>query len=319
MLNFGKAVAVTFDQYYFQFKIKVSSNIEHTSSIKIESSFFSSNFVQFSCKELEQNSTIADKKTLFFIQLLQPWKQFIQNRNIEISILNSFSPSLGFGSSSAIIAGISAAFNTIFLNDTPIFSNPILWKNIRQSIKNIQGKGSGYDVAIQLAHYLIEEKKDRTEFWTFQNQINSEIPNVTKFNLIDDIKLYGCFLKTNIYSDTKKAIHIFSQNSKKEDYAASHTKLAEHFIAEPTLKNLNYLMEESFLIANKQNILPLNIESFNNLTQQLKAFNIKFKTMGAGHGDCLWVLSSPENLIKNCNILKNDIVFAFSKVGDLNE
>ncbi|WP_158996894.1 hypothetical protein [Pigmentibacter ruber] len=318
VLNHGKAIAVTFDQYFFKFNIKVSSNFKDSSLIKIKSDFFSSKEIEFSSKELELKTPL-DKKTLFFIKLLQPWYCYIKNRNIEISILNSYSPSLGFGSSSAIISGIAVAFNSIFLDNKPIFSNPIFWKNIRQSIINVQGKGSGYDVAVQLAHYLSQSENEPIQFWVFQNQEDSEIPNITKFKPKDDINLYGCFLKTNIYSDTKKAIYIFSQDNKKEEFANSHTKLAESFINDSSIKNLNYLMKSAQVIASKQNILPVEETTFNNLIIQLNSYKVTFKTMGAGHGDCLWTLATPDYLINNCKILKDDIVFAFSKVGDLNE
>lgn len=314
VLSNGKAVAVTFDQYYFTLSFLLKPSLPSDSSIKIVSDYFPNKVVTFSTQELLQ-TTITDNNQLFFISLLKPWSNFLQENTLTIEILESYSPDLGFGSSSALIAGISAAFNSFFLADSEIFSNTYLWNNIRNSIKNIQIKGSGYDVAVQLAACTQQNlKHNKINFWEFENLRDTPIPKVTIFNPDADIENYGCFVKTNIYSDTKKALKTFIQDAEKEFFANEHTKLCNSFLKNSDINNSKSLMKKSLEIAKRQKIIPSNEPRFFTLMTNLEKENIFYKTMGAGHGDCLWILASAKTLIDVCNISQNDIVFAFTKL-----
>ncbi|MES2614134.1 MAG: hypothetical protein V4591_01830, partial [Bdellovibrionota bacterium] len=60
-------------------------------------------------------------------------------------------------------------------------------------------------------------------------------------------------------------------------------------------------------------IFPSNCE-FKNLLLRLK--DVPFKTMGAGGGDCLWVLCSRKKLLEELNFASEDIAFAFEDIKE---
>ena len=102
----GKAVAVTFFDHCFNISLKIK-RLEENSSIKIKSDFFSNQNIQFSIHDNNENKN-NDPNIFFFSNLIKPWNSYLENCELNIEIQKSFSPSLGFGSSSALIAGISA-------------------------------------------------------------------------------------------------------------------------------------------------------------------------------------------------------------------
>lgn len=319
VLNNGKAIAISFNHYFFHMSFRIENSEQNNAKINIISDFFRDKKVSFSTDELLKPS-IQDSNILFFINLLQPWSNFLESKNLTIKIFNSYSPQLGFGSSSALIAGTSYAFNKLFLNDKEIFLNEDLWFKIRQSIKNIQQKGSGYDVAIQLAAIQTQSNvNNNVSFWQFQNKQYSVIPEVTKFTPTENTHSYGCFIKTNIYSDTKKAIQSFMSNMEKETFAHLQMQLVENFIMNSRLENVKQLMNKSLNLATLQKIIPDNSSSFRELQAKLEKENIAYKTMGAGHGDCIWTLATAQELTQNCKIPAQDIVFDFATAGALNE
>ena len=227
----------------------------------------------------------------FFYQLLLPWNEYLTNLDVSIEILESFESSLGFGSSSAIIAGISLALQEYFS-----LSNVQLWEMVRKSIVNIQGRGSCYDVGVQIAAILSGEKN--LSCWSFQNQKNTCVPLVQKLNIPANlVRQYGCFLKTHIYSDTKKIL----ARPIEHDIYKLHGELALNFLHDFSLENLKNLMIQA------QNLFICS-ENLENLVLKLQGLN--FKSMGAGYGDCLWVLCSKNKLIER-GFLEEDIAFSF--------
>ena len=75
---------------------------------------------------------------------------------------------------------------------------------IRLSIKIFSKKVAVMMFAIQLAAIQTQSNVNNSvSFWQFQNNQYSVIPEVTKFIPMENTHSYGCFIKTNIYSDTK--------------------------------------------------------------------------------------------------------------------
>ncbi|WP_397601310.1 hypothetical protein [Silvanigrella sp.] len=313
----GKAVAVTFFDPCFKISIKIK-RFEDNSSIKIKSDFFSNQIIQFS---IHDNNEIIknDPNILFFSNLIKPWSSYLENCELNIEIQKSFSPSLGFGSSSALIAGISAGLWQLIFQNKEYLNQIEFWNNVKQSIQNIQGGGSGYDVAVQLAAIEKNEIDKNTNFWIFQNKMNSIIPNIHAFEPNISLNNLGCFISTNIYSNTTKALHKFQNDKEKLRYANRHSEICESFLELNTMNNLQILMKKSLEIAHSQKILPIQNKKFNDLISTFNSKQISYKTMGAGHGDCLWVLLNKNKLKTECQISESDIPFAFETVRTENE
>ncbi len=315
VLSGGKAIAVTFFSECFQIIIHIQKT-NGDESIVINSDFFPNKFIQFPQSYLS-NEIISncDSNVFFFINLLKPWKEVLKPYKLKIHIEKSYSPSLGFGSSSALIAGISKGLWQLIYQNEGFLKHPSFWKKIRESIKNIQGNGSGYDVATQLIASQDSQLNQKMNLWIVQNIKESDIPSFKKFIPNENISNYGCFISTNIYSDTSKAIKKFQNKKNKFDFATQHSDLADWFLTNHSLEHLKVGMEKSLKIANGQGIVPMENKKFNHLLSILNSQNIPYKTMGAGGGDCLWVLANKKTLTLKCNIPEIDIPFAFETYG----
>ncbi|KAB8031815.1 mevalonate kinase family protein [Fluviispira multicolorata] len=309
----GKAIACTFFEHYFLIHIQAQST-QSKASTQIISSFFKNNFIEFENDEIINSEKTSDIN--FFKNLLKPWKNHLKSINLSIEIEKSFSPSLGFGSSSALIAGISKSLWKLFFKDISYLNNEIFWNYIRTSLKEIQGNGSGYDIAVQLAASHENILQNNIQFWIFQNQENNSVPIIDRFILKDKIENYGFFLATQMYSDTSKVIKDFQSQAKKEEFALKHTSLANEFIINSNIEHTYKLMELSRKIAQEQGLIPQNNDNLNKIINQLNKLNIPYKTMGAGHGDCLWVLYNKNTFLKHLKIQKLEIPFVFHNLGN---
>lgn len=309
----GKAIAVTFFDHYFEISLKIK-NFEENSSIQIKSDFFTNKNILFSTNDFE-NSLNQDPNIFFFVNLLKPWKHFLNHSHLEIEIHKSFSPALGFGSSSALIAGVSSALWQLIFQNQDYLNQIEFWNYIKQSITNIQGSGSGYDVAVQLAALKEQETNSKTKCWIFQNKNNSIVPSISHF--VPDVSIFnlGCFVSTNIYSNTSKIIRKFQNTKDKKNFANKHAEISDLFLTNQSIENIQICMNKSIKIAKEQDILPTNDIKLNQLISTFNSKQISFKTMGAGHGDCLWVLANKNKLITECRISEIDIPFAFETYG----
>jgi mevalonate kinase len=315
VLYSGKAIAATFFNTYFHINIHIQK-VTQDESISIKSDFFPNKIIQFQRSFLNDKMiSLRDRNIFFFFNLLKPWYESLKSYKLEIHIEKSFHPSLGFGSSSALIAGISRGLWQLIYNNEEYLTHALFWKKIRESIKNIQGNGSGYDIAVQLIASQENHINQKLNLWVFQNNKESDIPYIEKLISIDNITNFGCFISTNIYSDTTKAIKTFQIEKNKLNYAKQHSEIANWFLLNQTLENLKIGMEKSLKIAKQQGIIPTDNKKFNQLTSTLNFQNIPYKTMGAGNGDCLWVLANKKKLITECHIPEANIPFAFETYG----
>lgn len=203
----------------------------------------------------------------------------------------------------------------VFLWKKAYMNSEEFWEKIRNSLKFIQGNGSGYDVGVQLVASENATCNTRPQFWVFQNQKGNSIPIIEKLDIKNDTTCFGSFILTHIYSDTAKAVKKFLGEKNKTIIAAKHAQLAENFLVDSSLISLKNEMGKSQKIAIDQGLLPMENKKFYMLVTLLKDKNIPFKTMGSGHGDCLWVLANKETLINECQIPEKDISFMFENMG----
>lgn len=299
------AIAVTFSSSHFSMSIEICSQSDKN-EIKIKSSFFPNKFLSFSL------NAPTTKENEFFYKLLQPWQKLLLNHDLFIDISQSFAPSLGFGSSSAIITGVSLALYEYFFKTKEVLIDEVFWQFVRNSIASIQGSGSGYDAGVQLA--AVVNLTSAPSCWTFQNQEISSTPVIQKLNIPSHLlKEYGCFLKTHLYSDTAKALTKFASSNEKIYLSKMHGELSLQFLQDYSIDNLKKLMFKSQIIAKEQGLFPTHSQ-FQNLVLRLK--DVPFKSMGAGLGDCLWVLCKKKELQVKHGFLESDIAFAFEDIKD---
>jgi mevalonate kinase len=298
VLNFFPAVGLTFYDQSFEVAVRALpvENEQDQYKVLVTSDFFPDGKLSFSLNDDHQDN--------FFYSLLFPWKKHLKHYSLEINILKSFPTNLGFGSSSALITSISLYLFEFFYHKSPTKNNQTLWSFMRQSLSLTQGKGSGYDIGVQLAGLLEVEQKRCV--WSYENQTNSPVPIIKKLMVHEqDFKSFGCFLKTNIYADTKKILSLHGDDKKK--FALMHGQIAKEFLDNFSIHTLHKLVPKAKLVGEAQGLFP-QTDHFQKLMEKLKG--LAFKTMGSGHGDCLWVLASKSQLLQR-GFTEEDIAYSF--------
>ncbi|MBX9704004.1 MAG: hypothetical protein K2X39_07600 [Silvanigrellaceae bacterium] len=309
------AAAVTFWQEYFEIEAQFTPKQKQKNPVEIESDFFTDKKVFISLEK-----EFHEKKEQFFYSILNEWQEELKNINANFKIHHSFSPSLGFGSSSALIAGINALLQEYFYPEEKKKLTLTIWQKMYRALLAIQKSGSGYDIAIQ---FLMAEVKNSNiflknsclKFWKYRiaKEPGGTLPFVEEFTPIEQKESYGCFVKTHLYSDTTESLKLFFMDPQgKEKFAYQHGLLALSFFEDSSLKNTTLLMQNSLNIALEQKILLQEIKFFLENKILLGEHSPRYKTMGAGRGDTLWVLHSQEELLK-FGIEKNDIAFCFAQ------
>ncbi len=315
------AVAVTFPECHFQIDFEWHNASPDRPALEVESAFLPENSLHIQTEflnELQRMKVQNDVPFLrhlyphslrhqcFFTALLFPYLHLFQTHSLKVCIRNSFAPELGFGSSSALLAAFhqvlygahekgcekSFAQDGNFLQD--MLSSENFWHKIWTSLAMAQGGGSGYDVACQLA----AGQSAGTQMWVYEKGLVPKIRQIPHVQAGKKIDL-GVFLATGICSDTALEIQNFRKNAlKSADFSKRHGKIALDFLENPCNEVLPELMRRSREISFEQGILPLpeNETRFGRLQNELLKNNISYKSMGAGAGDCLWVLASQQQI-----------------------
>jgi mevalonate kinase len=231
----------------------------------------------------KQHLTLRGGERGFFPSLLAPYQEVLthfrrKGYDLTMAVTRYFPPSLGMGSSSALLASFHA-FLFSFLDAAPPLSSPIFFERLHTSINDCQGAGSGYDATLQLA----AQGSSVPQLWRYQRAPHAALPDFSVLPPSSKKAVhYGTILKTNRYARTKKALKRFA-TSGDPSLAQAHGALATRFLQDPSPSHLLGLMEEAQHLQKQQGILP-NLP----LLQRLRAAQVPFKSLGAGFGDCLW-------------------------------
>lgn len=280
----------------FHFQVLKNSNF-----ISIYSDYFGSNVIRLDISKilsfytiintLSKNTfenLIKDKDERFFTAILIPYAELLSKTQFDLKIEKYFEKSLGFGSSSAIIAAITLFFKNIFE-----LSEKEIWRNIKTTIKLIQNIGSCYDIAVQMRNASLNDDNylNKIGIWKFKN--NDIVPELKPLEIHGD---FGTILKTGFYSDTSKIISNFDKNDKSNFVLAQkNAVLAECFIKDHSKNNIHQLINKSLTLQKKYNLTIKTID------ESLK--DITFKYLGAGKGDTIWTINSNLDKIQNQQIL----------------
>ncbi len=330
-LQGGTVAAVACGSVFFEIEVTLDTSILPGVCI-IESTFFDSGTLLLDLNQINFQVSEIPTQHSFFSSIIHPWKKEIVGlkSGIRIHILKSFCPSLGLGSSSAILAAAHFAFSNLILGNTFCIDFKKLnghktftiensfWIKAMQSLHLMQGKGSGYDVAVQLASLQIIDSADGNVSQSLEyfgdllfnyrsiNNSNNLNKSDEKYFVSPDLKLIpfstlrktdllkktpmGFLLGSGIYSSTTQAL----KSHKTAAFLNSNSQLAADFFEGK--RPLCELMAESRQLSLAAGLWGSGESSYYQLALQLEENGIHFKTMGAGHGDCFWIAENPERL-----------------------
>ncbi|MDR2417304.1 MAG: hypothetical protein LBD15_04050 [Holosporales bacterium] len=259
------------------FRMQVSCAMQHatmTPAIHVYSTFLKTGHIVLTLDSLEEEG--------FFQSTLAPYKdvlrQFYENgEDLIVFVEKSFPPHLGMGSSSALLASLHTfLFDSLYQGRESPLASSVFFHNLHESLKRIQGTGSGYDATLQLA----SQELAHPQLWRYQRSSTDSLPEFSPISGLHGH--YGTILATHLYAETKTALARFSEE-KHFIYARVHGALAEAFLKDPHPDNLSAFITKAQDIQKQQGILP-DIDLIRNLHKA----GIPFKSLGAGFGDCLW-------------------------------
>lgn len=229
------------------------------------------------------------------------FEELLSQNCLSAQVVESFSPQLGFGTSSALLVAFQTALERFAANllhwqtDT---SQNLYWDRLYRALHLLQKKGSGYDVATQ-SWALNQARSSAVRVAFFKNNalggrgfspLISEVPVPTV-----ELNQLGCFVQTGVRSDTRRVLQATSASQKLDEFCALQASWAEDFVAHPTALNAARLCRESSVWARNLGLLAQS-EDVLRFVDACDARGIPWKTMGAGHGDCLWVIASKEKI-----------------------
>ena len=226
---------------------------------------------------------------------------------LRIKVTKGFGSELGLGSSSAIIAGLVwlcdwAAFHAgTDSNTTQPVHQPaafeLAWPQLQGCVLAAQGKGSGYDVAVQYAslEMLNSIIQPSPGLWLFQPSTDPKLERIVNERFWQNA---GYLLPSGVAAATGAILSSLSGNPASDSYARQHADLAHEAIrrlrdeslwAESKgLHPLADLLSSALAIAQQQGIAG-HVERISGLS--LLPPGTVYKTMGAGFGDCIWCCS----------------------------
>ncbi|MEN9824363.1 MAG: hypothetical protein RI953_108 [Pseudomonadota bacterium] len=254
------------------------------------------------------------------------WEAWLADKKLLVRVTESFSPELGFGSSSALLVAFQMAL--FRLSKQPADSRSLIeptpdtdfWQRIHAALIRLQRKGSGYDLGIQTAalHMPIQSGESASLFG-FRNQgFNRNVfaPEVKPIALTNsELSLLGCFVQSGVRSDTRAVLAETQKIQNSNEFCSRQDEWARSFCSEPTFKNARRMCLEASKLALEYGLLPAAPDLLN-FVRLCDREGVAWKTMGAGHGDCLWVLATRrevEELILRSSASSMSVAFSFAE------
>ncbi len=236
--------------------------------------------------------------------------------HLHIEVVQGFSPALGLGSSSAMIVGLitivkraaMAAGQAVVVHsplEQAVGCSPLLdeWPLLSAAIKQVQGRGSGYDVAVQWVASR-EETPLQDQLWRFNPpKASGEMPELIPIEHPEFWLHAGRLLPSGTAAPTGEILEGSQSHGAgarpggKPSFAQRHAQLAHLAflrLADPSLWEaargthpLADLFDQSLELAQEQGIAD-HVGQMPNLV--LMHGTLAYKTMGAGCGDSLWIV-----------------------------
>lgn len=295
----GPAVAVCLPQ----FRMDVEFSFEATQSQAMhsfESRFFSSVIQVYQSQITKLLSDKRESEERNLACYLSSFEKQISRFSVNAKVIESFSPALGFGTSSALLVAFSVALERRLrmLPAGEKFIEPDFWQRLYDALLRLQGRGSGYDIALQA--WFIENlpRQSKVVPLSFKNSFLPSSQSSPRFDpLIEQLKIpdselsrMGCFVETGVHSNTREVLKQMEGRSALIPFAEKHSEIALKFIKKPTFQHAVDLCAEASELIRGMELLPLS-PSLQKFVEECDHAGVSWKTMGAGHGDCLWVLA----------------------------
>lgn len=324
LLRGGCAAVVLLPQYGFRLSFMVKKSVALEQSYVLRSDFFTED-VTLSRSLLNSEEQIGlSEEQRNLCSYLSQYRNELLNSTLFIEILEAYSPALGFGSSSAIQSAIHLFFARLNMPEEIQFEQlgTEFWAKAFRTLQTLQGRGSGYDVAVQIFGAL-HSKLDSPCLLSFRNEGlahvagDSFFPKVSQLAIDScELRKFGCFVETGVHSNTR-AVLKETQGRRFDDFFFSAQKeLAHKFIADPCVDSAAQLCRVASGISLQYGLLPMTHELLC-FTDTCREANIPWKTMGAGFGDCLWVLASRaqiDEILRQNNTTGLKVSYAFEDI-----
>jgi mevalonate kinase len=312
----GKAIVATLPHPLFVCEFEVFQRQSADDVVfSIVSDFFPSGKMDLHHAEIANSESSVSSEKRFFFGIAHPFRDVFKNYRVVLRVPTSFAPSLGFGSSSALLAASHRVLCRLRDSSLLEWNSPSFWNGVFESLSLSQGGGSGYDVAVQAASAIFDTETARVSesprFWIYRKTAALPIVEQIEFPLYQK---FGVLVASHVYSQTSK---VFVDPSKNELWAQEHAALAERFLSAP--ESSEELMKCSRELALRQGLWNSQETDFGKVCSELNALGVPWKTMGAGRGDCLWVgatrhaLSAGRHPLTGRS-LADEIVFDFSSI-----
>lgn len=236
----------------------------------------------------------------YFFSVLFPFRRRLEKAkcSVRVEVLESFDPSLGLGSSSALLVAVHEGLRrTLSPSDparlcaSPPVGDPFqtsVFEAALESIQMFQGRGSGYDAQVQAA-----------ALGTLSPRVYAVVPGVRCDDVtseafaawqrdLDEGHAGFSLHPSGTYAPTAQLLAQF-KGAAWEHAALAHAWRQGGF----RLSLLPELFERSRALAAKQGLFGDPGGRFAALCGALQQGQVAFKTTGSGHGDALLCLSVP--------------------------
>ncbi len=221
------------------------------------------------------------KESRFVLESIAHFKEkFKINKSVRITTKGDFSHSVGLGSSSAVTVATYKALNELFRTD---LTNKQIFDLSYQVNLEVQGVGSGFDIAAATyggtLYFLTGGKK-------IESLPTENLPLVVGYSGIKADTPFYVRKVAEAFRTKKDAMHrLFSQ-------IATLVESAKKEISQKNYSKLGKLMTQNHRLLQELGVSTPKLDEMVDVTIKAGAYGAKLS--GAGGGDCMIALVSPE-------------------------
>lgn len=221
-------------------------------------------------------------KSMAFVEHLvkRVYEKYKLSKGIRISTESDFSTQFGFGSSAAVVVALAKALDGFYKLG---LSNKEIFEIAYQAVLDVQGVGSGFDVAASVY--------GRTIFYitpgiVIEKVFEGELPMVVGY--------------TGVKADTPTLIRQVAELKRNEKWVDSVFEDIKNLVNEAKTQfekndfvRLGKLMNKNQKLLSALNVSSLELDTLIKVTKQTGAYGAKLS--GAGGGDCMIAFVNNEN------------------------
>lgn len=314
VLRGGPVAVFVFSKFHMTLEFSLTKILQPKFAFcEFQSDFFAQH-VRLAAAEFELSAdSQCESEARNLACYLSGFADYLHDKQLTAKVLQSFSPALGFGSSSALLSAFQLALSQ--LSGSAVLTDDY-WNRIYRALILLQGKGSGYDIAAQSWAAARAHSQDDAllHFSNTDPSRRSLQPALRSIHMArEEIARLGCFVQTGVRSDTRAVLN--SQPVRPDEFYEKQVEWAQKFTDNPSAAHAAELCRESSVWARRHGLLP-DTHELKALTDACDAQQIAWKTMGAGHGDCLWVMASRaciDDIIRSTGVKSPAVCFAFAE------